>query len=1283
VADTPVSTAPAATPESEPSAWLVDLPDVPEADEELELPAWMSDLSDAGIIDNESKQLDLPTAEDVELLGRPENLAESFAADVELELPAWMSDLSEAPETLGSPMSAEPPAEPEQDMPDWLTREVPPEAGAEEPSAPPEIEIAEEVIGPPELPDSDEAAEPAALLSPAEPAPEANADLPPWLAELPQAPDTGALTQPVAPSSQAESETPEWLAQLPAAPTEPDSEEPLAKGSSEPTLPDESEAPSQSAEKPRPPNTGALLALPDFEVEEEAEPPIWLADLSRDIEAEADLDMPSGLTGSSEPTVEETEAVALEPEVEEELDMPAWLNELPAVDADDTTIQTPAEDDLEIPGWLGELPEPVTEAEPAQPEAAPRPTEAEDIASADEAEEEIELPDWLGDSGELTETDEPAESETATVQPEAEDDIELPDWLTGSVELTETQESAAQAEADIEAPDWLAELPEGAETEETPPQAEARAEVDASDRLAEPDDAIEMPSWLAELPGADETDETFIQPPAKEDLESPSWLAELPEADHAEEDGSEPAAGEAIEMPVWLTGTDEAEEADEATPQPEAAALVEPSPQPVDEKDVTGADEAIELPGWLSETAEAGEAPPAPAAAEENAQADAEIGMPVWLIDTTESGGPEEGPAQPETDADLELPNWLTDTTESVQTGAAPDQGSTKADLEADPEASNWLADLIDLDDEDDLEPPDWLTELPKPTAVAEAAADTEAEAELDAPDWLSDAAEEMDASDENEDKDDDEDDPDGPDGGRAAKIVEVDQATDPSKTAGAVSFDEEPEAPDWLLKNPDETVSGAGPGTRSKDEPEAPDWLTNSAGSVEEMGPSSVASDLTKTDPSPTDRPNQPKGSRPAGQASGPQSWIAALKTPRETPEDDNNPVAEATGVLAGLTGLLPAEKVEAGPPMAELGPVPLEGRQDAVRRAAQEFYAIATQVRQPATVPAPLTGQAWLVSGVVRTILYLLFIGLIAIPLLPGMQKVDAADPDQAVPWTEPVGSLNEVLDKQRRDMIGHELGIIDLQQPDSVALVSFDFTAATQGEMDPLARAVIGRLLGQGMRLIAVSLEPEGAALAQATLDDVLADRGEDYGAKVINLGYLPGRVTAIRELASGQKSLAGLTDYKEGLTFASNQRTGWQAINNLGQVDLIVTITDNPTTARWWVEQMEAAGPTDNGDRSLLAVTSAIADPFLRPYRDSDQLNGLLSGINGAAAVEAARNNFGPARQMLDSQSIAHLLIIILIAAGTVAGWMPAADEMTSSATEPSTNQPTSRNGNQPD
>jgi hypothetical protein len=310
---------------------------------------------------------------------------------------------------------------------------------------------------------------------------------------------------------------------------------------------------------------------------------------------------------------------------------------------------------------------------------------------------------------------------------------------------------------------------------------------------------------------------------------------------------------------------------------------------------------------------------------------------------------------------------------------------------------------------------------------------------------------------------------------------------------------------------------------------------------------------------------------------------------------------------------------------------------------------------------LPVPVTQRDRLIKGAIRTGLYLVFIVLIALPLLPGLQKVADPATDRKAPWTEPAGNLSQVLDRQRRELISTELGIIDFQQPDSVALVSFDYTPATQGELQPLTEAVLGRLRGQGMRLIFVSLQPEGAVLAQRMLESLLdSEVDEQYGTRMVNLGYLPGQITAVREIAAG-RSFGTFSDYESDAPFSQIQLPGWSDVHDIGQVDVVVNLTDNPTTARWWVEQMETAIEPDDGERYLVAATSVTADPFLRPYRNSAQLDGLISGINGAAAIEAGRKNFGPARQMLDSQSIAHLLIVILIAAGTTAGWMPAAEE----------------------
>ncbi len=590
---------------------------------------------------------------------------------------------------------------------------------------------------------------------------------------------------------------------------------------------------------------------------------------------------------------------------------------------------------------------------------------------------------------------------------------------------------------------------------------------------------------------------------------------------------------------------------------------------------------------------------PIPITAGPDAETEAEAEIPSWLADLSTE--------------DLKLPSWLSDT----PAFAAP---AGVHEIETEPESSTVPAGVI----ED--------SQIAESTAAPPSTDETAEMEALPESTWLAGL-------------------------GAATEAVKAAMPLEETGEATPFAAQEEPELPDWLQDTPKavETAAPEAPAVEAMPEeevePESPDWLKDLAeDSAAPLVGGALAAGMMQA-------PAEPK-TPPAERMS---DWLRGLKPSEEMLADEEGQVAESTGVMAGLAPLLPVEKLATPTPLLDSQATASTAQTDAMLEAARHFYTIATQAPQPATLPEPLTRRDQLLGNLVRGVLYLLFIILLALPLIPGLQKVVDPATGQKVAWTEPAGALSEVLDKQRRELISVQLGVIDLQQPDAVALVSFDYSTATQGEMQPLAEDIIGRLRGQGMRLIFVSLEPEGAALAQHTLEQTLAERGETYGTDMLNLGYIPGQVAGIRELVTGRKQLSAVADFKEGLTFGAPERAAWTGIDNLGQVDVVITLSDNPATARWWIEQMATATPPDDGERYLLAATSAVADPFLRPYLDSHQLDGLISGINGAAAIEAGRKNFGPARQILDSQGIAHLLIVILIALGTMVGWMPTVEK----------------------
>jgi hypothetical protein len=218
------------------------------------------------------------------------------------------------------------------------------------------------------------------------------------------------------------------------------------------------------------------------------------------------------------------------------------------------------------------------------------------------------------------------------------------------------------------------------------------------------------------------------------------------------------------------------------------------------------------------------------------------------------------------------------------------------------------------------------------------------------------------------------------------------------------------------------------------------------------------------------------------------------------------------------------------------------------------------------------------------------------------------------------------------------------------DAVVIVSFDFSPATEAEMGPLAEIILRDLLESQARVVAVSLRPEGAALAQRLLD-----RFEDeypYGQRTLNLGYLPGQMAGVRSLA-----FLSSAPLFQNWARTMEDYPAWQDVGGLGDVALIVDVADNPLAVRWWVEQM---GPGTLVDRPMVAAVSSAADPSVRPYYNqidpkAGQLLGLVSGVTGAAAYENRLRQPGRAIESLAAQSVAHLGLVVLSLGGTVMGF----------------------------
>jgi hypothetical protein len=606
-------------------------------------------------------------------------------ADDNQHLPPWLRGLPLPPRPAN--MSAVPadqprvppgpapealvPAEPTQDIPDWLR-----ELGdvANEPSLVPEP-----------LPSwSDERSELSAPLPQDEQLPdwlrdlradttppnEEPAPLPDWLRGSPSEIQQPALPEAAVPQ---ESDLPEWLRGAQHTPETPESagEESLPAWLAD-LVPDEPpaipvEAPEANLSPPSAPSDPVDLrdldTLSDIFAEtgpsnqpEDAGLPAWLRDIPSDeirrvmegdeegitaepftfdqlpeqASAAPSADVSSWLSGVSEATGDDTDSG------------PAWLSGL--TDMPKTPSGTV---DADLPLWLQDADAGTGEAVPTDP-AAPFPSQAESQPAWLDASASAQAPldisptrpqaDSLGvGSGEGL----PPWLQADTPSSASE---ELPSWLQTDTPASAEQERQASAGAGEELPSWL--------QADTPASAAGAGE--------------ELPSWLQS-----DLAPSFEAPAAPAEADVPDWLR----ADVT----PPPAPSERQELPPWLSdaivSTPNPEPAH--TPPPEISWRSEPAASPEEElpawlRDDAPAPQAEEAPPWLQ-----ADVPPAPFRSDTPTPPLEDL--PPWLRDDT--GQPLPTAGRP---GDANLPEWLrgeeaygTDSSASAQSSEADLSGQT------------------------------------------------------------------------------------------------------------------------------------------------------------------------------------------------------------------------------------------------------------------------------------------------------------------------------------------------------------------------------------------------------------------------------------------------------------------------------------------------------------------------------------------------------------------------------------------------------------------------------
>jgi hypothetical protein len=220
-----------------------------------------------------------------------------------------------------------------------------------------------------------------------------------------------------------------------------------------------------------------------------------------------------------------------------------------------------------------------------------------------------------------------------------------------------------------------------------------------------------------------------------------------------------------------------------------------------------------------------------------------------------------------------------------------------------------------------------------------------------------------------------------------------------------------------------------------------------------------------------------------------------------------------------------------------------------------------------------------------------------------------------------------------------------------PNTLVVVYWAYDPATSSEINLAMQPVIRHLLQRRARLAVITTKPGGIGSAERLIAQVRANQGTDNLALAADLGqpitygYLPGGAASLPLLARNP-ALALL----ENIMVASPE----EREELVPRPSLIIAAAAHSEDVQQWLEQVQ---PLDRVP--VIAVTTAGADPILRPYRDSSQLSGLVSGFDGAYTYQKLLDPFNapesdtPLLHQVILQNWGHFALLAAIALGNLA------------------------------
>jgi len=206
-------------------------------------------------------------------------------------------------------------------------------------------------------------------------------------------------------------------------------------------------------------------------------------------------------------------------------------------------------------------------------------------------------------------------------------------------------------------------------------------------------------------------------------------------------------------------------------------------------------------------------------------------------------------------------------------------------------------------------------------------------------------------------------------------------------------------------------------------------------------------------------------------------------------------------------------------------------------------------------------------------------------------------------------------------------------------STILVSIDFRMMSWSEIGPGAVTIMQQVIDKPIKLVLISLIPEGPVLADKVLSMVNM-RSRVYGVDWVNVGYVPGRDTSCVAMAEDFKSIVK-ADYKgtpvESIPLMSQ-------IKDAGSFYGILTFEDEGTPWPLYWNLVKHVSIVKTGQALLLSS-------WLVEWQAKMEV-GMAAGVRGYAEWEALLGVKGANTMFMDAVNVAWFYLLLMMAIGNI-------------------------------